>query len=75
MNLVSLLGVAGLVRATFAGSISYSGLSVNTKNGTYGGRHLPTYRQDVFLGIRYAQVGILCCYFSGKAQLLIFCRK
>lgn len=75
MNLLSLLGVAYLVRATFAGSISYSGPTVNTKNGTYGGRYVPTYDQDVFLGIRYAQVGTLCLPIFGKAQLLIFCRK
>ena len=26
-----------------------------TKNGTYAGRYLPEYKQDVFLGIPYAQ--------------------
>lgn len=34
----------------------YLGPTVNTTNGTYGGSYLSVYNQDVFLGVRYAEV-------------------
>ena len=47
------------VIATIVPRHEYDGPTVETKNGTYGGAYIPTYHQDVFLGIRYAQVSRL----------------
>lgn len=46
-----------LAAATFLQfiSVSVSTLLATTKNGTYQGRYLPEYKQDLFLGIPYAQ--------------------
>lgn len=45
----TLLATVGLVAATATGPV------VGVLNGSYEGLHLPSFRQDVFLGIPYAQ--------------------
>lgn len=54
---LAVLTVQALVSPSSAAIINgFPGPTVNTKNGTYGGVHLPAYNQDLFLGVRYAQV-------------------
>ncbi|KAF9875156.1 putative lipase 2 protein [Colletotrichum karsti] len=55
---LAVLSTAALVYAASSGHVpreDYAGPAVDTKNGTYGGVYLPTYDQDVFLGVRYAK--------------------
>ena len=44
------------VLAVAVGLANASSPTATTKNGIYAGEHLPTFNQDMFIGIRYAQV-------------------
>ena len=59
MRLQCLVAITGFVYTALGNpskTEDYQGPTVSTKNGTYGGIYLPTYDQDLFLGVRYAQV-------------------
>jgi hypothetical protein len=75
MLLLPLLGIiiTGAVATTLLPLDAQCGPTVKTKNGTYGGAYLPTYDQDVFLGIRYAQVSNIISPTPSKS--LIYYRK
>ncbi|CAO2658283.1 Nn.00g060060.m01.CDS01 [Neocucurbitaria sp. VM-36] len=58
MRLFSIFYIPPLFCATISATIAerdYNGPTVKTKNGTYGGVHVPSFNQDLFLGVRYAQ--------------------
>ena len=65
MRLLSILFIPPLFSAAISATIAKGGHNaptVKTKNGTYGGVHIPGFDQDLFLGVRYAQVRAIPFY-------------
>ena len=75
-HLAASIGFTGTTLVNPITSEEYSGPIVQTKNGTFGGVYLPKYDQDLFLGVRYAQVYfiILALHIVCAGQF-IPCRK